>query len=120
MLYCTPCIIYIVPDFSLKSLALLKWTDSNGQLQNLRLCKELSARWQEVGVLLGLSSSHLKAIEKQCHYDVTICCHDILSDWLQMDEGSYPVNWGGMLSLLKDMELSAIAKKLQGALEHYQ
>ena len=38
-----------------------------------------------------------------------------------MDDGSsYPVNWDGMLSLLEDMELSATAKKLQGALKHYQ
>ena len=36
-----------------------------------------------------------------------------------MDGGSYSVNWDGMLCLLKDMKLSALARILQEALEHY-
>ena len=113
-------ILFIVPDFSLRSLTLLKRTDSNGQPQNLRLRDQLSTKWRDVGDLLGLTS-RLKGIEEQRHCDARLCCRDILLDWLQMDDGSsYPVNWDGMLSLLEDMELSATAKKLQGALKHYQ
>ena len=119
LLYCTPCIFFIVPDFSLKKLSLLKWTDSNGQPQELRLLDELSARWQEVGDLLELSPSRLDGIEVQRRCDARMCCRDVLLDWLKMDEGSYSVNWDGMLCLLKDMKLSALARILQEALEHY-
>ena len=111
--------LFIVPDFSIKKLTLLIWTDSNGQPQELRLRDELSARWQEAGDLLGLSPSRLVGIEVQRHCDARMCCREVLLDWLKMDGGSYSVNWDGMLCLLKDIKLSALARILQEALEHY-
>ena len=50
--------------------------------------------------------------------DARMCCRDVFLDWLKMDGGSYSVNWDGMLCLLKDMKLSALARILQEALEH--
>ena len=111
--------LFIVPDFSIKNLTLLIWTDSNGQSQELRLCDELSARWQEAGDLLELSPSRLVGIEVHRHCDARMCCREVLLDWLKMDGGSYSVNWEGMLCLLKNMKLSALAVTLQGALKHY-
>ena len=115
-----PCILYIVPDFSLKSLILLKWTDSNGRPRNLRLRDEMCADWQDIGDLLEISPIRLTEIRRSHLYNPKMCCRDILLDWLQMDECSYPVNWDGMLRLLVDIGLSAIADKLQEALKHYQ
>ena len=120
MLYCTLCIFFIAPDFSLKNLTLLEWINSNGQPQELRLRDELSDRWVEVGDLLGLSSSRLGGIKEQNQGNAEMCCREVLLDWLKMDKCSYPVNWAGMLRLLKNVKLSALAVTLQRALKHYR
>ena len=69
--------------------------------------------------MLELSPSPLDGIEVQHRCDARMCCRDVFLDWLKMDGGSYSVNWDGMLCLLKDMKLSALARILQEALEHY-
>ena len=112
-------LFFIAPDFSLKNFTLLEWTDSNGQRQELRLRDELSDRWQDVGDLLGLPSSRLGGIKQQNQGNAEMCCREVLLDWLKMDKCSYPVNWAGMLCLLKNVKLSALAVTLQGALKHY-
>ena len=48
--------------------------------------------------------------------DVSMCCRDVLLDWLDDNQGNYPATWEGVVQLLKDMEHSAIAQQLQNAL----
>ena len=69
--------------------------------------------------LAGTKPNCLVGIEVQRHCDARMCCREVLLDWLKMDGGSYSVNWEGMLCLLKNMKLSALAVTLQGALKHY-
>ena len=97
-------------------ITLYKWTDENGQPKSLRILDEISSRWTEAGDLLRLSPSRLKGIEVHQLRNARSCCRDVLHDWIQDNQSSYPVNWEGFICLLKDMKLTVLAKELENAL----
>ena len=111
MLFC------LVVEFNLHHLTVLKWTDSDGQKHSLRLRNEMSSRWRDVGDLLEVESSHMEGMDTHHRGDVRLCCRNVLVDWMQMEEPSYPTNWEGLLLLLEDLELNQMAKKLKIALD---
>ena len=98
------------------TITLYKWTDENGQPKSLRILDEISSRWTEAGDLLGLSPARLKSIEADRLRVSKSCCRDVLHDWIQDNQGSYPVNWEGLICLLKDMNLTVLANELENAL----
>ena len=100
----------------LRTITLYKWTDENDQPKSLRILDEISSRWTEAGDLLGLSPARLKGIEEHRLRDARSCCRDVLQDWIQDKQGSYPVSWEGLICLLMDMKLTILAKELENAL----
>ena len=95
------------------NITLYKWTDENGQPKSLRILDEISSRWTEAGDLLGLCPARLEGIEEHRLRNARSCCRDVLHDWIQDNQGSYPVSWEGLICLLKDMELTVLAKEVQ-------
>ena len=111
MLFC------LVVEFNLHRLTVLTWTDRDGQRHCLRLRNEMSSRWRDVGDLLEVEFNRQEGIHMHRGGDVRLCCRDVLEDWLQMEEPSYPSNWEGLLLLFKDLELNKMATKLKIALD---
>ena len=101
---------------TLGTITLYKWTDENGQSKSLRILDEISSRWTEAGDLLGLSPARLESIEADRLRVSKSCCRDVLHDWIQDNQGSYPVSWEGLICLLKDMKLTVLANELENAL----
>ncbi len=101
----------------MKKLIILKWTDTGGQPKTLRLIDEMISHWRKAGELLDLTAANLECISEKHRRDVRECLRDILRDWVQSDSSDYPATWGGLLSLLDDLELHTCAKSLQAALE---
>ena len=97
-------------------ITVYKWTDENGQPKSLRILDEISSRWTEAGDLLRLSPARLEDIEVHRLRNARSCCRDVLHDWIQDNQSSYPVNWEGFICLLKDMKLTVLAKELENAL----
>ena len=95
----------------------MRWTDQNGGAHVLKIRDNISPKWIEAGDLLGLSSERLKGIDLQRRGDVGMCIRDVLVDWLHENKGSYPTTWEGVVQLLEDIELSAIAQQLKIALQ---
>ena len=108
--------ILLAVPLTLRTIILYKWTDENGQPKSLRILDEISSRWTEAGDLLGLSPARLKGIEVYQLRDARSCCRDVLQDWIQDNQGCYPVSWEGLMCLLKDMKLTVVAKELENAL----
>ena len=101
---------------TLGTITLYKWTDENGQPKSLRILDEISSRWTEVGVLLGLSPARLEGIEEDRLRYARSCCREVLKHWIQDNQGSYPVSWEGLICLLTDMKLIVLAKEVQSEL----
>ena len=93
-------------------LILLKWENERGQEQRLRILEEVCIKWKDIGCVIGLSPSRLDAIEVYRFHNAKECCRDVFGVWLEQEEGRYLVTWDGVRELLKDMELSATAQKI--------
>ena len=107
--------LFSVPTIS--TLISLNWTDDDNGDHCLGIRDTISHRWEEVGDLLGLTSGRLEGIKLERLGDVTMCCRDVLVDWLSRNQSDYPTTWEGVLRLLKNMKLSTTAQDLQNALK---
>ena len=108
--------ILLAVPLTLGDLTLYKWTDENGQPKSLRILDEISSRWTEAGDLLRLNPARLEGIEVHRLRYPRSCCRDVLHDWIQDNQSSYPVSWEGLICLLKDMKLTVLAKEIENAL----
>ncbi len=115
--YLFVCFIISALPLTMKKLNILKWTDKSGQPKTLRLRDEMSPKWHDAGELLDLTTANLECISAKHRGDVRECLRDVLRDWVRSDSSDYPATWGGLLSLLDDLQLHACAKSLQAALE---
>ena len=95
------------------NLALLKYTDLQGQSHQLRLKDELSTKWLPMGDLLGISPAQLNTVSG----DPIECCRKVLGMWFQLGGGNYAWSWEGLMELLKDLELNQALKDLKIALQ---
>ncbi len=77
----------------------------------------MSPHWREAGELLDLSIARMDGIYTHSLADVRQCCRDVLQNWVKIGSSDYPATWGGLLTLLDDLQLHACAKSLQAALE---
>lgn len=104
------------PEFSLKRLTLLKYTDEDGQSHILRLSDDKRFKWRDVGVLLDLTPSCLDGIFSHRLGDARQCCQDVLQEWIENGSSDYPATWDGLLNLLEDLDLTSVASTLRSAL----
>ncbi len=116
-IYLFVCFTISALPITLKRLTLLKWTDKSGQPNTLRLRDKMSPHWREAGELLDLDMERMDGFYTYRLADVRQCCRDVLQDWIRSDSSDYPATWGGLLTLLDDLQLHACAKSLQAALE---
>ena len=100
-------------------LQLIKWSDSYGQMRDLRLYDELSIVWTDVADLIGLdfqTSDQIKALHQG---NPRNCVKDVIKKW-KMDETAlnshYSCTWNGLCFLLEDTKLSTASKNLKEAL----
>ena len=132
-LYCSIQVVHIlgVPTYLLKvvlvyyniagsisnsTLYLLKWKDDQGKTKTLRLVDMVSAKWKTFGLLLGITSNQLDALERQHSGNSNICWTKVMARWLNGgSKDQYPPTWEGLYMLLEDAEFSQVAEDLKKA-----
>ena len=87
--------------------------------KEIRIIDGVGTNWKTVGDLIGLPHYRTAAIEKVRQLDPNECCRDVFSDWLEgKGKENYPASWDGLQKLLKDIQLSTLAKDVQKALTY--
>lgn len=100
----------------LSSLNLYKWKDNEGQEQEFRLVEEVSAKWNDFGLLLGFGLNQLDAWEAQYHGNANRCWNKVMDHWLSKGGSQcYPATWGGLFILLEDLGLTKASQVMQKA-----
>lgn len=103
-------------------LQLIKWSNKEGQREELRILRELATHWEDIGALLSLSTAEMGIIKRNNISDQSGCIRDTLSKWLMNgsrlpNARQYPVSWKGLYQLLVDAQLSTqVAHPLKQAL----
>ena len=112
-----PCDVLAGVPLSLNSLSLLKWKDEHGKEQRLRLVEEVSCKWLEFGLAVGVKMDRLEAWEKQYCKDASRCWLEVMKRWLNAGgTGDYPTTWEGLCKLLTDMDYGKVSSLLKEAL----
>ena len=70
-------------EISPQGMTLLKWTDSSGQSQELRLEHQMSSKWTEIGQLLGIGWEELGIWEGSCNHNSIECLRQVIRTWMQ-------------------------------------
>ena len=98
----------------MKTLFLLKWRDKKGRQKEFRLVKQVSAKWKRFGVILGVTSNDLDALEEQYRGKAESCWREVMRHWLEGGGGcGYPASWSGLCTLLRDAEYAEIANQVK-------
>ena len=108
-------LIVIDSSPSLKSLHIIKWNNDDGSEEVFCLTKRVSTRWKDIGILLGLESNELTAIERDIPLDTGMRWNKVMECWLEGCSSEYFPTWEGLYALLNDIECSEIAIKLEDA-----
>ena len=99
-----------------KMLRIIKYTDSQGSPQTLRLLTLSCNKWRAMGDLCDIQPSTLDAIATKHHHDPSDCCYAVLTEWLSNQCEDYPSTWQGLIDLLTDAELAVVSNTLEEAL----
>ena len=95
----------------------MRWTDSQGQSKEIRIIKESSHKWTEMGDLLEIPPAELTSYQTAHLNRNEACYREVLLYWLDgKGSPSYPVTWDGFHELLDDTELVPLAEKLSEAI----
>ena len=105
---------------SLRFLKLFKWKDGSGAEQKLKIVEEISSKWQDLAILLGLSMSQIDGIQKmQSVMEAEQCCLRVFDHWISNNGEftDYPITWNGLHKLLEDVGHRAVARRMKTAVD---
>ena len=80
--------------------------------KQLKVVESVAADWKQLGLVLEFKYSVLKAIEKDNRFICEDCCFEVLHKWLS-GEACQPITWERLIEALRDLELKALASKLE-------
>ena len=100
------------PILSMKTLTLIKWKNSEGTEQKLRIVRSISSKWRNIGNLLGVSHAVLETIYSR-YQDLEEYCDAVLRNWLDNGSTDYPSTWNGLIKLLDDADCAQVAETLR-------
>ena len=100
-------------SLSIGSLHCLKWTDDKGQQQTFSLVEQVSSKWREIGLAIGITNNTLCAWEDQYRGNADLCWTRVMDHLLKGECEDFPASWDGICSLLDDCQLSSVSKSLK-------
>ena len=82
--------------------------DATPSLRDLyqHITLQYAAVWKDIGILLGLPSGRLQAIEAGWPTNVDRCCNQMLEKWLQVDSNA---SWSKLFNVIDSPAVSCSA-----------
>jgi hypothetical protein len=93
------------------SLLLIQYYDRYGELKQLRVRDEITPKWKELGLSLGLGSAKVDNIEGSKKEESAF---NMLSEWVRQEGAT----WGKLVGKLREVRLGNLAAKLEHALQN--
>ena len=103
-----------VPTFS--ELNLLKYKTNEGKETKIRIIKEAKHKWKDIAGVICPNANKMTTLGQQFN-DPEDCLRKVLSEnFIDKKPERYEHNWSGLIKLLEDVELEALAKRVEDAL----
>ena len=101
---------------SLKQLTLLKYTDK-GEKKKLNIIEGARHKWKDVASLICDDPNKLSTLEQQYQSKPQECLRQIfIDDFINKEPQDYSQDWSGLIELLEDVDLKALAERVKHAL----
>ena len=103
---------------TLKELMMLKYREK-GEEKKLRIIKEASHKWRDIVSLICENPNKARVLEDQHRGRHEDCLKQTLvDDFINKKPAEYSNDWSGLIELLDNVDLEALAGKIKYALTH--
>ena len=115
-----------LPNIVYYHLQLIKWIDPKGREENLKIYEEMSPKWKEVAVVIGLSQVAISIITAPgMGREMIDCMREVFGKWMENcdvlpNRKRYPLTWDGLCNILQDSDSVMVMKRLREALDAEQ
>jgi inosine/xanthosine triphosphate pyrophosphatase family protein len=101
----------------LGALLILKYTDKGGKKQKVRIISQASHKWKDIADLLSDDPNTTSVVEQKCRGDPRECLKETFTEnFINKKPERYSQDWDGMIELLDDVDLEALAEEVKLAL----
>ena len=101
---------------TLKELMMLKYKDK-GQEKKVRIIKEASCKWKDIASLICENPNKVKVLEDENRGRHEDCLRQTLvEDFISKKPADYSQDWSGLIELLDNVDLEALAENVKNAL----
>ena len=95
---------------------MLKYKDK-GQEKKVRIIKEASCKWKDIASLICENPNKVKVLEDENRGRHEDCLRQTLvEDFINKKPTDYSQDWSGLIELLDNVDLEALAEKVKNAL----
>ena len=101
---------------SFKELIRLKYTEA-GEDKKVQIIKEASNKWKDIAGIISNDPNRISVLEQQHPGRPEDCLRQTLvDDFINQKPEDYSQDWRGLIELLDDVDLNALAEKIKYAL----
>ena len=85
----------------------------------VRIINEASHKWKDIAGLICSDANRIKLLEQQYRGDPKECLQQIfIESFIENKPQKYSQDWNGLIELLGDVDLEALAEKVETALSY--
>lgn len=99
----------------MQNLTLIMWTDVKNKPQRLDIVPQVSDKYRDIALLLGLNIQELDNYMHMSNNDRIDCCCRIFSKWIENNghPPMYPKSWDGLCQLLYSIKKCSVVVELK-------
>ena len=94
---------------------MLKYKEK-GQEKKLRIIKEASCKWKDIASLICENPNKMKVLEDENHRHEDCLRQTLVENFINKKPTDYSQDWSGLIELLDNVDLEALAEKVKNAL----
>ena len=102
---------------TLHELTILKFADERGEVNKVRIISEATHKWRDIASLICDDPNKTRDLEVKYHSDSNECLRQVfIENFINRKPQKYSQNWSGLIELLDDVGLEALAENVKRAL----
>ena len=107
-----------VAKVTLAQLVVLKYNDKDGKKKIIYILREAACNWRDIACLIypEYDTNRMKVLEERHKEQVECLRQTLLEGFVHKVPLNYTQDWKGLIELLDDVGLDALAKKIKHAL----
>ena len=104
---------------TLDELMILKYADK-GEKKKVRIINTASHKWKDLASLICDDAHQISVLEQKCQNNPNECLRQLfIHNFIDKKPQKYSQDWSGLIELLDDIGLEAVAKEVEHAIKSF-